>query len=209
MTTLHEIAAKLAGTNDALSANSSSADASAPVAPAFGLAPGSPAPTPAPPATPGRKGKGKGKSGQAPSSMKPVTDAERREHRRHDLDHQGIMVDRWDGARRAGQPFGRIVDISAGGIRVRTDSAQNIRPDNQIRVRLELPDYAGISPFIDHQAANSATPRAKREWVGWMAVTRVKPVAGNVTDVAGRLVDMDEMDRGMLGLYLSTQPLAA
>jgi hypothetical protein len=28
-------------------------------------------------------------------------------------------------------------------------------------------------------------------------------------DIAGRLVDMDEMDRGMLGLYLSTQPLAA
>jgi hypothetical protein len=209
MTTLHEIAAKLAGANDAVSANSSSAVESAAVAPAFGLAP-NPVPTPATPANPATPGrKGKGKPGQSPAPMKPVTDAERREHRRHDLDHQAIMVDRWDGARRAGQPFGRIVDISAGGIRVRTDSAQNIRPDNQIRVRLELPDYAGISPFIDHQMADSATPRAKREWVGWMAVTRVKPVAGTVTDVAGRLVDMDEMDRGMLGLYLSTQPLAA
>jgi hypothetical protein len=28
-------------------------------------------------------------------------------------------------------------------------------------------------------------------------------------EVAGRLVDMDELDRGMLSLYLSTQPLAA
>jgi hypothetical protein len=28
-------------------------------------------------------------------------------------------------------------------------------------------------------------------------------------DVAGRLADMDDIDRGMLGLYLSTQPLAA
>jgi hypothetical protein len=207
MTTLHEIAAKLAGTNDAVSANSSPADASAPVGPAFGSAPATP--TPASPIA-AASNRQRATLGAPPATpMKPVKDAERREHRRHDLDHQGIMVDRWDGARRAGQPFGRIVDISAGGIRVRTDSAQNIRPDNQIRVRLELPDYAGISPFIDHQSAGAATPRAKREWVGWMAVTRVKPVAGNVTDVAGRLVDMDEMDRGMLGLYLSTQPLAA
>jgi hypothetical protein len=37
----------------------------------------------------------------------------------------------------------------------------------------------------------------------------VKKVDGKNFDVAGRLVDMEEMDRGMLGLYLSTQPLAA
>jgi hypothetical protein len=42
-----------------------------------------------------------------------------------------------------------------------------------------------------------------------MAVNRVKPLDASHTEVAGRLVDMDEMDRGMLGLYLSTQPLAA
>jgi hypothetical protein len=43
-----------------------------------------------------------------------------------------------------------------------------------------------------------------------MAVARVIKVdGGKEVDVAGRLVDMDEMDRGMLGLYLSTQPLAA
>ena len=59
--------------------------------------------------------------------------------------------------------------------------------------------------FID--ASEGIKP--KREWVGWMAVTRVSPVDSKRVDVAGRLVDMDEMDRGMLGLYLSTQPLAA
>ena len=42
-----------------------------------------------------------------------------------------------------------------------------------------------------------------------MAVARVQPIDNKQYDVAGRLVDMDEMDRGMLGLYLSTQPLAA
>jgi len=131
--------------------------------------------------------------------------SERREHRRHDLEQQGISIDRWDGARRGGETFGQIVDLSAGGVRIRTEGAANIRPDQQVRVRIELPVYAGISPFID---ASSKDLQPKREWVGWMAVARVNK-HNEGTDIAGRLVDMDEMDRGMLGLYLSTQPLAA
>src|SRR4051812_37892675 len=71
--------------------------------------------------------------------------ADRRVHRRHDLDMQGIPVDRWDGNRRVGKPFGQIVDLSAGGVRIRT-THKNVKPDAQIRLRLELPDYAGISP---------------------------------------------------------------
>ena len=114
------------------------------------------------------------------------------------------MVNRWDASRRSAAPLGFLMDLSAGGARIRTDQA-NIKPDSQIRVRLELPEYAGISPFID----NSEGLKPKREWVGWMAVTRVAPVDDRRVDVAGRLVDMDEIDRGMLGLYLSTQPLAA
>jgi len=130
---------------------------------------------------------------------------ERREHRRHDLDQQGIAVERWDGTRRVGKAFGRIVDLSAGGVRIRTNQT-TVRPDQQIRVRLELPNYAGITPFI---YAGEAGLEPKREWVGWMAVARVSAVDEEQVDVAGRLVDMEEMDRGMLGLYLSTQPLAA
>ena len=103
-----------------------------------------------------------------------------------------------------GQPFGQIVDLSAGGVRIRTEQ-KDVKADNQIRVRMELPDYAGISPFID----TSEGVKPKREWIGWMAVTRVSSIDGKQCDVAGRLVDMDDMDRGMLGLYLSTQPLAA
>ena len=134
--------------------------------------------------------------------------ADRREHRRHDLEQQGLAVERWDGAKRgggAGALLGRIVDISAGGVRIRT-SQVNVRPDNQIRVRLELPAYAGIFPFID---TTGQAPQPKREWVGWMAVCRVIPVGGGEVELAGRLLDMEEMDRGMLGLYLSTQPIAA
>ena len=144
----------------------------------------------------------------SPKSFKITIDsdgAERREHRRHDLAHQEIVIDRWDGARRSGKPFGQIIDLSAGGVRIRTEQA-NLRPDQQVRVRIELPDYAGICPFIDSTQKNL---EPKREWVGWMAVSRVQKVDQDHVDVAGRLVDMDEMDRGMLGLYLSTQPLAA
>lgn len=134
------------------------------------------------------------------------TARERRKHRRHDLTQQGIDVDRWDNKRRIGKAFGQIVDISAGGVRIRAIHNADVKPDGQIRIRLELPDYAGISPFIDNTGANL---EPKREWIGWMAVARVQQVDENEMDIAGRLIDMDEIDRGMLGLYLSTQPLAA
>ena len=129
---------------------------------------------------------------------------DRREHRRHDLEQQGIAVERWDG-RRGADVIGRIVDISAGGVRIRT-SRRGIRSDHQVRVRLELPPFAGISPFIDTAAGR---PEPKQEWVGWMAVCRVTEVGDGEVEIGGRLLDMEEMDRGMLGLYLSTQPLAA
>jgi hypothetical protein len=135
------------------------------------------------------------------------TGDERREHRRHDMEQQGIAVDRWDGTKRAPKEFGRIVDLSAGGIRIRTNQ-KNVKADGQIRVRLELPSYAGICPFVDTTAPDV---QPKKEWVGWMSIARVREVEDpqHEYEVAGRLVDMDEMDRGMLGLYLSTQPLAA
>ena len=128
-----------------------------------------------------------------------------REHRRYDLGGQTLSVNRWDANRRSTTPLGYLMDLSAGGVRVRTDDA-SVKADSQIRVRLELPSYAGICPFIDTAAGQ---PQPKTEWIGWLAVSRVKKVDGKSYDVAGRLVDMEEMDRGMLGLYLSTQPLAA
>ena len=135
-----------------------------------------------------------------------ATGAERREHRRHDMETQDITIDRWDGSRRSGETFGKIIDLSAGGVRIRTEQAANVRADQQVRVRIELPNYAGICPFID---TTKKEMEPKREWVGWMAVARVNKSEEGEVEVAGRLVDMDEMDRGMLGLYLSTQPLAA
>ena len=139
-----------------------------------------------------------------PRATAGVAARDRREHRRHDLEQQGIAVERWDG-RRGADVIGRIVDISAGGVRIRT-SQRGLRADHQVRVRLELPPFAGISPFIDTAAGR---PEPKQEWVGWMAVCRVIETGDGEVEIAGRLLDMEEMDRGMLGLYLSTQPLAA
>jgi hypothetical protein len=136
---------------------------------------------------------------------KQAKGSERRVFRRHDLEQQSIEVKRVDSGKQDAAILGRIMDISAGGVRVRTGKV-DVRPDHQIRVRLELPDYAGICPFIDN-SGEQLSP--KREWTGWMTVARVTDAGEDQMDVAGRLVDMDEMDRGMLKLYLSTQPLAA
>ena len=134
------------------------------------------------------------------------TGADRRDFRRHDLEQQSIPVSRWADAREP-ESFGRLVDLSASGVRIRT-AKRNVQPDGRIRLRLELPAYAGISPFID--ASDTTAPRPTREWVGHLEIARIRPVTGrDEVEVAGRLVDMAEADRGMLGLYLSTQPLAA
>lgn len=134
--------------------------------------------------------------------------AERRKHRRHDLETSSVMVQRLEEARAkinpTATPLGRLMDISASGVRIRT-ADKSLQVGTQIRVTLELPDYAGISPFVDTTGPNI---RAKRSWTGWINVTRVRTI-NNELEVGGQLVDLDEIDRGMLSLYLSTQPLAA
>jgi hypothetical protein len=137
--------------------------------------------------------------------LQPMTfHFERREHRRFDVGSSDISIERWDGRRDTKLVFGKLLDLSAGGVRLRTRQA-GIRPDQQIRVRLDLPGTGGICPFVE---VTGGEARPKTEWVGWLAVSRVR-ASGDAFEVAGRLVDMEEMDRGMLGLYLSTQPLAA
>lgn len=137
--------------------------------------------------------------------LRLTTDVERRRHRRHDLEDRNLPVERWDALRGCGEELGTIVDLSATGLKFKCKST-TLRVDSHVRIKLNLPPFAGISPFIDHD--HELSPKC--DWVGWMVVTRIthNPDTG-MTEVAGRLVDMDDMDRGMLGLYLSTQPLAA
>jgi hypothetical protein len=60
-----------------------------------------------------------------------------------------VDVHRWDGARKQTQAFGQIVDLSAGGVRIRTNQT-NIRPDNQIRVKMELPETRSGLKTVKH-----------------------------------------------------------
>jgi len=143
-----------------------------------------------------------GKTEKRPAIMGRVL--ERRQHRRHDLEAQTLDVEAWDG-HKDGAKLGQILDLSSGGIRIRTDKA-NLKPDQQVRLHVRLPDYAGISPFVDTSGPGL---RPSSEWTGWLAVTRVNRIADGQYDVAGRLMDMEDLNRGMLRLYLSTQPLAA
>ena len=129
--------------------------------------------------------------------------AERRKYRRHDLEQRELQVQRWDAARQVGTAIGQILDLSASGLKFKTAST-GFRTDSHIRVRLDLPAFAGIAPFFGTEEAPGRT-----DWSGWLVVTRVQQVFDGSYEVAGRLMDMDEMNRGMLGLYLSTQPLAA
>lgn len=147
----------------------------------------------------------------APTSRRAATLAlvggERREHRRHELSTPTVHVERIGTDSTQGDFVGTIVDLSAGGVRLRTsaDAAADVQPGQMIDVRLSLPEHAGISPFI--QLAGEARPTC--EWVGRIEVLRRIDLGGGEIDVGGRLVGMTSIDRGMLGLYLSIQPLAA
>src|SRR5436305_12363490 len=79
--------------------------------------------------------------------MMKLAGNERRSHRRHDLESLSVAIDRWDPARESGSKLGRIVDLSAGGVKIRAKAGE-VKPDSQIRVRMTLPTFAGISPFV-------------------------------------------------------------
>ncbi|HEX8325875.1 MAG TPA: PilZ domain-containing protein [Tepidisphaeraceae bacterium] len=140
---------------------------------------------------------------QAVSYMTLTQNVERRQHRRHDLAEQDLPVYAVIDGSPADTALGQLMDISAGGMRFVTKSGA-VRPNSRLAVQLSLPNYAGIRPFIDKDSESPAT-----EWAGYLSVTRVVKLPGGGFEIAGRLLDMSEGERGLLGLYLSTQPLAA
>jgi hypothetical protein len=134
----------------------------------------------------------------------PRPKVDRRKHRRTDLELSSVAVERWDGPKLGGRPFGTLVDLSAGGLRIRT-TQRDLRVGAQLRIRLRLPVYAGISPFVTDDGNGAPC----NEWCGWMTLVRVIKTSESEFEIGGRLVDMRDIDRAMLSLYLSAQPLAA
>lgn len=139
-----------------------------------------------------------------PSFMTLTRNAERRKHRRHDLAEQELPVYAVINGTPADAAMGRLLDLSSGGMKFETRSMA-IQPNAKINVQLTLPAYAGLKPFVDQFDGE----RFATEWTGVLSVTRIEKQADGSITVAGRLLDMSEGERGLLGLYLSTQPLAA
>ena len=135
--------------------------------------------------------------------MTLTQNVERRKHRRHDLSEHDLPVYAVIDGIPADTARGTLQDISSGGMRFTTMSS-SIQPNTQIAVQLSLPPFAGIRAFI-----NKSNERPATEWQGTMSVTRVIRQDDGSYEIAGRLLDLSEGERGLLGLYLSTQPLAA
>jgi hypothetical protein len=127
--------------------------------------------------------------------------AERRAHRRHSPASAGLPV----GFGEAADSVGTIVDLSAGGCQLRTQDA-SIRPGDRVKVSITLPEHAGLSPFA---RADDGEYQPACEWQGTLHVARRGEAGNGSYSLGGQLLDMTPVDRGMLGLYLSTQPLAA
>jgi hypothetical protein len=136
--------------------------------------------------------------------MKLPVGFDRRRDRRHDLSLRDVIVERWDGYRNEARHLGRLVDLSAGGVRIECEPGE-FHPATHLRLRLRLPEVSGLRPFAN--AAEGLEP--SNEWVGWMEVARVINLPEGRCEIGGRLLDMQDLDRGMLKLYLSVQPLAA
>ena len=131
--------------------------------------------------------------------------SDRRAYRRYDIEPWDIRLHHLDGPEDGvGMVLGHLVDLSAGGLRFHTTQA-NLQLAQQIRVRLELPS-SGVSPFVDVSQGHA---RGKRHWTGSMEIARIRPRTDGSFEIGGRLIDMNEIDRGMLGLYLSSRTLLA
>ena len=137
------------------------------------------------------------------SHMTLTQNVERRKHRRHDLSEQELPVYAVIAGAPADTAMGQLLDISAGGIRFNTSSPA-IRPNTALGVQLSLPSFAGIRPFVDKFDGESPAS----EWSGVLTVIRVVRATDGSYEVAGRIADMSDGERGLLGLYLSTQPMA-
>lgn len=129
---------------------------------------------------------------------------ERRRFRRQDMESLHVAIGRIGAKAETLDPIGQLMDLSPGGMRIRT-TACDLAAGAQLKVRLQLPAYAGISPFVSADGSGRGT----NEWTGRIEVVRTYRIAEDKWDIACRTVDMREIDRGMLTLYLSAHPLAA
>jgi hypothetical protein len=129
---------------------------------------------------------------------------ERRRFRRQDMQGLNVEIAQIGPKAEMIDTVGQLMDLSPGGMRIRT-TATDLVAGAQLKVRVELPAYAGISPFVTADGTGKGT----NVWTGKIQVTRVFRIAEDKWDIACQTLDMRDIDRGMLTLYLSAHPLAA
>ncbi|MGN6627490.1 MAG: PilZ domain-containing protein [Tepidisphaeraceae bacterium] len=130
--------------------------------------------------------------------------ADRRKDRRRNFEGRQLIVEQVDAKSHKASKIGMLLDLSTSGLRFRAGRTQ-LTVGAIVQIRLTLPSFAGISPFL----MRASVPVPTSQWTGWITVTRVAERLDGTHDIAGELMGLDEADIGMLGVYLSTQPIAA
>ena len=141
---------------------------------------------------------------QSSPVMRIVRDSDRRRDRRRSFEGRQLVVEQVDAKTFRAFKIGMLIDLSTNGLRFKTGDT-TLSEGSIVQIRLTLPSFTGISPFL----VRNGTPVPSSQWTGWITVARVVERLDGTHDVAGEMMGLDEVDLGMLGLYLSTQPLAA
>jgi hypothetical protein len=129
---------------------------------------------------------------------------ERRRHRRHAPVTSTATA---PGAIRS--DLGSIVDLSVSGLRLVTQDP-SLKPGTSVDIRLRLPEHAGVRPFAGNADQDGGLRlRPADEWAGQLLIRRRIDREDGTFEIGGELTGISAIDRGMLGLYLSIQPVAA
>lgn len=133
---------------------------------------------------------------------------ERRQTHRHELypsaPSEPISIEFAASGVAQGPVIGELLDLSASGYRIETRDA-TLSPGSDVSVRLRLPTSLGINPFFTAGDRGEPTNEALVK----LTVLRRFEREPGVYEIGGTIDGLDENQRGMLRLYLSTQPLAA
>ena len=134
---------------------------------------------------------------EAPVMMSLPT--ERRRTFRMDLEDRDIAVELRSPAGRPGKRIGTVIDLSTEGMKFKTRFGE-LAVGDRLSIKIQLPSMCGISAFVSHDDG-----RATDAWSGDFEVARVVKRMDGGYDIGGRLMNLTDTDKGLLGLYLSLQ----
>ena len=129
--------------------------------------------------------------------------SERRRTFRTDLEDRNIAVELRAPKGKPGKTIGTVMDLSTEGMKFKTRFGE-LAVGDRLSIKIQLPTMSGISAFVD-----KGEGKATNAWSGDFEVARVVRRMDGGYDIGGRLMNLTEADRGLLGLYLSLQTMTA